>query len=965
MTRSSKSLIDTVNRLSFSIFVLTFGTQQLGEIFLRTFVQVGEQVERQRKRIELLTGTTETFGKVVEAANAIGMSIDQFAGSFTRLAIANTQMGLTNDQLVQMTKTIVQLGVIGGGTMQEVTSGMQQLAQAFASGKLGGDELRSVMENLPFLAMQMAKEMKVTVGALRDMGAAGEITPKRMSDAFLAMSDRIQKLFEDMPVTSEMGLARISTAWDLMINTMLKAGGVDTVGEAFTSLAKELSNFTALLEDNKVAILEWAPFVTAMSKGVLELGAAWFLVIRPLLGVAAALKNVSNLFAASTAATAALTAATAGLTAGTVSLAAAQEAETAALVAYNAARKAALLLLGGLATAAALVAYAFSAMADAQEKATKAGKEASEQVKKAGPELVDWSRRTLEATKSQIDRNIALNKSLIATKEAAIAALQAKVDFYKDPATREYYRDAWGLNALILENDALQAEQKELQASSDAAAGALKNQGTEANTLTKAFNALSKETQKIVKDNKEAAAALEGTYDRISQIGKLGIDAGEMRASENDVSRAYREEVLRVTAIHEASAKTEGDNNALKNSLDIAAEQLRLAQETLKADKTLADVRKNANEGEKDATYQQREQLRILDAKIAKSKTVESMAMDTAISERRKLEGQVGPSGKLSKDQLESFAHIVKLEGISAKAQAERRKYEKERIALGGASVAMEAADATDASTEAITRETNAIKDNNEEQRKRKEFTKFQLETQKIAAGNLEGVAAVQAKLQEDLAQLEEDGQNGRIANLKDFEDRRMALIARSTKEIIELRQEEASVMANDIYQAMSSSFTAMVDNGEKFHDTLGRIIKSLRDMVVQMTIMKPLSEFLGGVITGATGSEGKSNAALDAGLPRAPRSRAPSLTSSGSGHPVGRSTRACPTASTAALRCSHGVPRAPGFCRGHRLDRRGRPRGRTAPDPRGERQARRAERGRRGQRGRQHAPRAVGQRPA
>jgi len=83
-SKAGDSLIGTINKVSFSLFVLTFGTQQMGELFLRTFVQVGEQVEMQKTRIELLTASTKTFGMAVEASMDLGVSLESFTGSLSR-----------------------------------------------------------------------------------------------------------------------------------------------------------------------------------------------------------------------------------------------------------------------------------------------------------------------------------------------------------------------------------------------------------------------------------------------------------------------------------------------------------------------------------------------------------------------------------------------------------------------------------------------------------------------------------------------------------------------------------------------------------------------------------------------------------------------------------------------------------------------------------------------------------------
>ena len=77
----------------------------------------------------------------------------------------------------------------------------QQLGQALASGKLQGDELRSLLENMPVLAQALARELGVGIGQLREMGAAGQLTADRVFPALLAASEKINGEFDKMPPT--------------------------------------------------------------------------------------------------------------------------------------------------------------------------------------------------------------------------------------------------------------------------------------------------------------------------------------------------------------------------------------------------------------------------------------------------------------------------------------------------------------------------------------------------------------------------------------------------------------------------------------------------------------------------------------------------------------------------------------------------------------------------------------------
>ena len=77
----------------------------------------------------------------------------------------------------------LQAGRLAGAGTQELNAGLLQVKQAFTSGRLAGDELRSVLKNLPALGAEIAAAYDkingttgTTVGALRELGAQGKLT---------------------------------------------------------------------------------------------------------------------------------------------------------------------------------------------------------------------------------------------------------------------------------------------------------------------------------------------------------------------------------------------------------------------------------------------------------------------------------------------------------------------------------------------------------------------------------------------------------------------------------------------------------------------------------------------------------------------------------------------------------------------------------------------------------------------
>lgn len=195
-------------------------------------------------RIKLVTQSEqqlkEVRAEIARVSSSTGQSLDATAAIYQRLAQASDQSGLSGQKLLTVTDLISKAMVIGGGSAQAQENALIQLGQAMASGKLSGDELNSVLEQAPGLAMAIAKGMGVSVGALKTLGSTGKITSQQLAEAILNQSTQIQSDFSKTSRTIDQSLQNIKTQLTIFI------GGS---GEA-TGVAKLLADALQLVANN-------------------------------------------------------------------------------------------------------------------------------------------------------------------------------------------------------------------------------------------------------------------------------------------------------------------------------------------------------------------------------------------------------------------------------------------------------------------------------------------------------------------------------------------------------------------------------------------------------------------------------------------------------------------------------------------------------------------------------------------
>ncbi|WP_299438916.1 tape measure protein [uncultured Rhodospira sp.] len=209
-----ESVARSLGPVGIALGVVTVGAGLAASAIARAGDEYTASVGKLNASIGDMTRAKEVYEDLYQTALTTGVELAASAGQFTRFKIAAAQIGATDKEVAQLVETVQKLGVAGGTSVQEITAASIQLGQGLASGRLQGDELRSIMENMPVLAQALAAELGVTTGELRAMGAAGELTGERVFQALSRAAGKADEMFDRMPMTIERASYTLDTAWD-------------------------------------------------------------------------------------------------------------------------------------------------------------------------------------------------------------------------------------------------------------------------------------------------------------------------------------------------------------------------------------------------------------------------------------------------------------------------------------------------------------------------------------------------------------------------------------------------------------------------------------------------------------------------------------------------------------------------------------------------------------------------------
>lgn len=218
--------------------------------------QMADEMRLLSARVEVAAGSIEqgaaAMGELRRISQRTQTQLEANVAVFNRLNSSIRQMGGTQDDTLRITELLGKAIKVSGATGTEAASAMTQFGQALGSGALQGDELRSLLENAPYLMQQLAAGIGVPVGALKQLGEEGKLTADVVTNALTAAAGKIDSDFKRLPQTFDAALggaadaaARANEALDTLTGTSAALTGIaQGVGSVFDMLADRLLGVT-------------------------------------------------------------------------------------------------------------------------------------------------------------------------------------------------------------------------------------------------------------------------------------------------------------------------------------------------------------------------------------------------------------------------------------------------------------------------------------------------------------------------------------------------------------------------------------------------------------------------------------------------------------------------------------------------------------------------------------------------
>ena len=227
----------------------------------------------------------------IQISRKMNSTLSETAGIMQRVSISQKTAGFSTKELMKITENLTMAALLSGATTQESEAALRQFGQGMAANRLAGQELNSVLEQTPLIAVMLAEGLTkagkhgiVAAGDLRRLGEAGELTTKVLVDIFGKAMPELERMLELFIFPIERLITSLERETELLVGQVMEMTGVTK------SLKGALIGMTDKFEDWNDMLMEGGPgrdeFIKQLQTMAWVLGGALVAVALPAVTVA-------------------------------------------------------------------------------------------------------------------------------------------------------------------------------------------------------------------------------------------------------------------------------------------------------------------------------------------------------------------------------------------------------------------------------------------------------------------------------------------------------------------------------------------------------------------------------------------------------------------------------------------------------------------------------------------------------
>jgi len=236
----------------------TVGAIGIGSALTQTTIaciRTADSMSLLKNRMKLVISETQNFDQVysglVQTSINNRASLSDTVTLFNRLVPALRANGVEASLATTVVDSFQKTLLISGATVRETSSAMLQLSQAFAAGRLNGDEFRSISEAAPEFLRTFSKATGIAAGALKELASDGKLTTEVLVAAMVVMNAELTKTAAGIDITFGQSVQILGTRLSVLVDVINETTGfTKLLADSTFQVSEVVKGFSQFLKEN-------------------------------------------------------------------------------------------------------------------------------------------------------------------------------------------------------------------------------------------------------------------------------------------------------------------------------------------------------------------------------------------------------------------------------------------------------------------------------------------------------------------------------------------------------------------------------------------------------------------------------------------------------------------------------------------------------------------------------------------
>lgn len=219
---------------------------------VQMIADIADRMQSLNNQIKLVTGSENAAlavrKELLAISNRTYADLEATGSLYVKAQRALQDYGYSQKQVLQFVEATNNAMRVGGVGAQEQAAALFQLSQALGSGRLQGDEFRSISEAAPILLDTLAEHLGKTRAEIRAMAADGKLTSDVIVEAVTAAGGKLAEQAGNMQVTLGGSLTVLKNNFAALVDDVLNGTGVMSVfAQGIKFIADNLQTFAQII----------------------------------------------------------------------------------------------------------------------------------------------------------------------------------------------------------------------------------------------------------------------------------------------------------------------------------------------------------------------------------------------------------------------------------------------------------------------------------------------------------------------------------------------------------------------------------------------------------------------------------------------------------------------------------------------------------------------------------------------